>query len=56
MLNVAIVEDEAGFQNQMQEYVERFMEKRGENVQITRFSDGQELLREYRRLFDAAGA
>ena len=52
MLNIAIVEDEVGFQRQIQEYVERFMAKRGENAQITCFSDGQELLREYRPVFD----
>ena len=52
MLHIAMVEDEERYINQMQDFIRRYGEESGEEIQFTIFRDGTEILRQYRPIFD----
>lgn len=52
MLHIAMVEDEERYINQMQDFIRRYGEESGEEIQFTIFQDGTEILRQYRPIFD----
>lgn len=47
MIRVAVVEDEALFADQMQQYLEKYKQERGHNLQVTGFADGDEIAEHY---------
>lgn len=51
-MRVAIVEDEAEVRKQLKAYIERFYETRSLQCVITEFSDGDEILEDYRAAYD----
>ncbi len=52
MIKIAIVEDEQEYADQLQQYLKRYEEEYGKIIQTTRFSDGDELVENYRGIFD----
>ncbi|MDO4632599.1 MAG: LytTR family DNA-binding domain-containing protein [Eubacteriales bacterium] len=52
MVRIAIVEDEQIYMEQLKEYLLRFESERKENFEITWFSDGEEIVENYRAQFD----
>lgn len=52
MIRIAVVEDEPVFARQMQEHLERYQKERGENLRITLFSDGDEIVEKYSGEYD----
>lgn len=52
MLRIAIVEDEREYMEQLKEYLIRYQQESDECFQITTFSDGDEIIENYRSQFD----
>ena len=52
MINLAIVEDEDSYAQQLTEFVNRFQEESGNYFKITRFKDGDEITNGYKGQFD----
>jgi DNA-binding LytR/AlgR family response regulator len=52
MIRIAIVEDEASYTRQLTEYLRRYESESGESVEISAFSDGDEIVEGYRARFD----
>jgi len=52
MYHVAIVEDEAGFATQLQEYLKQYEEENDVRFKISVFGDGAEILEDYQPLYD----
>lgn len=52
MIHLAIVEDEMLYVQQLTEYLERYQKESGTKIRITRFSDGDEIVAEYKGDFD----
>lgn len=52
MISVAIVEDEASYARQLEEYLERYAAESGEALEVCRFSDGDEIVEGYRAQYD----
>ena len=52
MLSFAIVEDEAHYAQQLEEYLRRYAAEQGEAVEITHFADGEDIVAGYRSQFD----
>ena len=52
MIRVAIVEDEASYREQFQEYLKQYEKESGEEIQITIFTDGDEIAGGYKSVFD----
>ena len=52
MLRIAIVEDDPQVQDQLQNYIRRYFDGRDGEFRITVFSDGDELLEDYRADYD----
>ncbi|NCB62826.1 MAG: response regulator transcription factor [Clostridia bacterium] len=52
MIRVAIVEDEADYRRQLTEYLRRYETESGENIEITAFTDGDEIAEGYKARFD----
>lgn len=52
MIRIAIVEDETVFADQMQEFLERYQQERGESLSTTVFTDGEEIVERFRGEFD----
>lgn len=52
MINLAIVEDEDSYAQQLTEFVTRFQKESGNTFRITRFKDGDEITNGYRGQFD----
>lgn len=53
MYHIAIVEDELEFSMQLQEYLKQYQEKNDVEFKISVFSDGAEILEDYRPEYDA---
>ncbi len=47
MIRIAIVEDEADFARQMEDYAARYQRERGESLSVTVYTDGTELVEQY---------
>jgi DNA-binding LytR/AlgR family response regulator len=52
MIRIAIVEDEKNYQEQLIEYLRKFEQERGEDIEIETFSDGDEIVENYKAQFD----
>ena len=52
MIRVAIVEDEADYRSELTEYLRRYESESGESVEITAFTDGDEIAEGYKARFD----
>ena len=52
MINIAIVDDDKSYINQMNEYFNQYMKESGEAIKITTFSDGNDIVDKYRSQFD----
>lgn len=52
MYHIAIVEDEAAFAAQLQEYLKQFQEENDVRFKISVFGDGEEILKDYQPLYD----
>ena len=52
MINLAIVEDEDSYAEQLTEFVSRYQQESGNLFKITRFRDGDEITNGYRSQFD----
>ena len=52
MYHIAIVEDEAAFATQLQEYLEKYQEEHDVRFKISVFGDGEEILKDYQPLYD----
>ena len=51
-MRIAIVEDEPAIQQQLQEYIQRYTRQYGTAFEVEVFSDGLELLEDYRAAYD----
>ena len=52
MIRIAMVEDEAAVREQLQGYIQRYTRQYGTAFAVTEFSDGVEILDEYRPVYD----
>lgn len=52
MIRVALVEDDAGYRRQLEEYLEKYQQESGESFQIQCFSDGDEIAENYTARYD----
>lgn len=52
MIRVAIAEDEENYRQQIKKYVLRFSEETGTAVEIAEFSDGVQLVQNYKAVYD----
>ena len=52
MTRIAIVEDEAAVREQLAEYVQRYTRQYGTQFEVTMFTDGVEILEDYRPVYD----
>lgn len=52
MVSVAIVEDDPGYTRRLQEYLKKYEEEYREPLQVTAYSDGDEIVENYRGQFD----
>lgn len=52
MIRVAMVEDEADYRKQFQEYLEQYGKESGEEISVTMFLDGDEIAGGYKSVFD----
>ncbi len=52
MINVAIVDDDKSYVDQLREYFEQYIKESGEMIKITAFSDGDSIVHKYRSQFD----
>ena len=52
MIRIAIVEDEAVYTEQLQQYLRRYAQERGLNLNVTAFSDGYAIAGDYRPEWD----
>lgn len=44
MISLAIVEDEAAYTQQLQQYLTRYQQESGETLEISTFTDGDEIV------------
>lgn len=52
MIRVAIVEDEASYVEQIQSFIKQYQIENGQVIEVTVFSDGDEIVSNYRAEFD----
>lgn len=52
MIRIAIVEDEVKYQQQLLEFLRRFKQEKGEKIEIAVYSDGDEIIENYKAQFD----
>ncbi len=52
MLKIAIVEDDINYAQQLKDYLVRYQQERGQEMEVTAYSDGDGLLEDYRSQFD----
>ncbi|MDO4284850.1 MAG: LytTR family DNA-binding domain-containing protein [Eubacteriales bacterium] len=52
MIRIALVEDDAAYREQLQEYLGRYEKDSGENFHISVFTDGDEITEEYKAVYD----
>ncbi|MEK5040336.1 LytR/AlgR family response regulator transcription factor [Sporosarcina sp. FSL K6-3457] len=52
MIRIAIVEDEVNYKEQLIEFLRRFEQERDESIEITTYSDGDEIVESYKAQFD----
>ncbi len=52
MIRIAIVEDEAQYRKQLQEFLQRYEQEKGERFDAVCYSDGDEIVEDYHAQFD----
>ncbi len=52
MIQIAIVEDEKEYSDQLTSYLKQYEQEKGQNFEITAFSDGDGILKDYHAQFD----
>ena len=52
MTRIAIVEDDAAVREQLAGYVQRYTRQYGTQFEVTMFTDGVEILEDYRPVYD----
>jgi DNA-binding LytR/AlgR family response regulator len=52
MIRIAIVDDEQSMVNELVKYLERYEEEKNEDLKISYFSDGDEIVEQYKAQFD----
>lgn len=52
MYHIAIVEDEAAFAAQLQEYLDKYQEENDIRFKVSVFEDGEDILKDYQPLYD----
>lgn len=52
MIRIAVVEDDDAYAEELMRFLLRYGEERGESVKATRFSDGDQLVSQYKEEFD----
>ena len=52
MIQIAIVEDEVNYQEQLTEFLHQYEKERNENIAIKTYSDGDEIVENYQAQFD----
>lgn len=52
MIQIAIVEDEERYVNELRQYIERYQKESGRKIKITTFSDGEDITENYHAGFD----
>ncbi|MFA9559018.1 LytR/AlgR family response regulator transcription factor [Evansella sp. AB-rgal1] len=52
MMRIAIVEDEIHYQDQLKEFLLKFEQDKGETIEVTTYSDGDEFIENYQAQFD----
>jgi DNA-binding LytR/AlgR family response regulator len=52
MIKIAIVEDEASYAKQLQDFLEQYEKEQEESFQVTVYSDGDEIVHKYKAQFD----
>lgn len=52
MVSVAVVEDDPGYANRLKEYLKKYEEEYREPLTVTVYSDGDEIVEDYRGQFD----
>jgi DNA-binding LytR/AlgR family response regulator len=52
MIKIAIVEDEASYAKQLQDFLKQYEEENGESFQVTVYADGDEIVHKYKAQFD----
>lgn len=52
MYHIAIVEDEASFAAQLQEYLKKYQDENDIRFKVSVFGDGEEILKDYQPLYD----
>lgn len=52
MVRLAIVEDEDHFAKELEEYIARYQREKGDVIEVTRFTDGDEIAEEYTGEYD----
>ena len=52
MINLAIVEDEDSYAEQLSEFIDKYQSESGNRFKVTRFRDGDEITNGYRSQFD----
>ncbi len=52
MLEIAIVEDEKSYRNTLCSYLERYQEETGQQVHVSVFTDGDEIVERYSAAYD----
>ena len=52
MIKIAIVEDEDAYRMQLKEYLHKYERENGEVFEISLFSDGDEIVRKYKPVYD----
>lgn len=52
MIRIALVEDDAGYRDQLTQYLKRYEEESGQRFRITVFTDGDEIVENYKAEYD----
>ena len=52
MINIAIVDDQMSDANLLKQYFEQYKKETGQTVELTLFSDGDQLVHKYHSQFD----
>ena len=52
MINVALVEDDESYAETLKNYLKQFEQERGEKIRVTAFSDGEDIIENYKADYD----
>ncbi len=52
MIQIAIVEDDSRYAEQLKEYLQKYGEEAGERISVTWFSDGEDIVTDYKAGYD----